>query len=75
MFRLKKGKEGFTVVEGPLEGQSFKPGQLYSEVPPSEAAKFEEDTAVPVKSEVSRPARTGKKGLGDVALETGEVRS
>jgi hypothetical protein len=40
MYQLKKGQEAFTVVEGPFKGRSFKPGQLYAEIPPQEARKF-----------------------------------
>jgi hypothetical protein len=42
MFQLKQGKEAFTVVEGPFKGRSFKPGQIYAEIPPQEAGKFAE---------------------------------
>jgi len=51
MFRLKRNKERFTVVEGPFAGKSFAHGQLYGNIPPDHAAKFEEiHKAAPVKA-------------------------
>lgn len=41
MFTLKKGIQGFTVVDGAMAGKSFKQGMSYPEIPPQEAAKFE----------------------------------
>jgi len=63
MYRLKKGQEAFTPVEGPFAGRKFAPGQLYGEIPPGTAGKFEatvktELKAVPgvaVKTAVSAP--------------------
>jgi hypothetical protein len=42
MFTLKKGIQGFTVIDGGMSGKSFKPGVAYEEIPPQETAKFEE---------------------------------
>jgi len=41
MYKLKLGKESFTPVEGPFAGRKFIPGQLYSEIPPGTAGRFE----------------------------------
>lgn len=60
MFQLKKGKEGFTVVEGPFKGRAYKPGETYAEIPPQEAGKFTEikKAAAPIR-EVAKPAKAG----------------
>jgi hypothetical protein len=42
MYRLKKGIEAFSVVEGPMAGRAFAAGKTYEEIPPQEAEKFEE---------------------------------
>ena len=42
MFKLKKGQEAFTPVEGPFAGRKFVAGQIYGEIPPGTAGKFEE---------------------------------
>jgi hypothetical protein len=42
MFKLKKGQEAFTPVEGPFAGRKFVVGQIYGEIPPGTAGKFEE---------------------------------
>jgi len=65
MFQLKKGKEGFTVVEGPFAGRSFTHGQPYAEVPPGTSGKFEEiKKAAPAKApadETEKPAKAESK--------------
>jgi hypothetical protein len=40
-YILRKGVQGFTVIDGPMSGKSFKSGIAYDEIPPQEAAKFE----------------------------------
>lgn len=55
MFQLKNGKEGFTVVEGPYKGRTFRPGESYAEIPPQEAGKFTE-----IKKAAAPPRKTGK---------------
>jgi len=42
MYQLKKGQESFTVVEGPMAGRSFRPGQTYTDIPAAEARRFAE---------------------------------
>jgi hypothetical protein len=42
MYQLKKGVQGFTVIDGPMAGKSFKSGMSYKEIPPQEAARFTE---------------------------------
>ena len=63
MHQLKKGKEGFTVVEGRFAGKSFAPGQRYGEIPPEHAGKFEDvNKAAPVKAAVvAKPAKADSK--------------
>jgi hypothetical protein len=41
MFKLKEAIQGFTVIDGPMAGKSFKQGIIYPEIPPQEKAKFE----------------------------------
>jgi hypothetical protein len=41
MFTLRKGVQGFTVIDGAMTGKSFKQGMSYPEIPPQETAKFE----------------------------------
>lgn len=40
MYQLKKGKEAFTMVEGPFKGRKFEPGKTYNEIPPDMAGNF-----------------------------------
>ena len=60
MYRLKKGQEAFTPVEGPFAGRKFVAGQLYGEIPPGTAGKFE--ATVAVKAEL--------KAVPGVAMKT-----
>ena len=77
MYKLKKGQESFTPVEGPMALKTFAPGQLYSEIPPGTEKRFEkipDATAPGLEQEAAKPARNaGKKGLSD-APESGEVK-
>ncbi len=63
MFQLKKGKEGFTVVEGPFAGRSYERGRRYDEIPPQHAGKFEDvNKAAPAKAAVvAKPAKADSK--------------
>lgn len=62
-YKLKAGQESFTPVEGPFAGRSFARGQLYGEIPPGQAGKFEEiNKAAPARSAAASPAKAeGKK--------------
>ena len=61
MFRLKKGQESFTPVEGPFAGRSFAPGQFYGEIPPGTAGKFEEiGKTAPAKAPAAGPVTPAK---------------
>ncbi|MEN8134327.1 MAG: hypothetical protein ABFS18_02155 [Thermodesulfobacteriota bacterium] len=42
-YRLKKGQEKFTVVDGPLAGRSYGPGRDYDkdQIPAGELKRFE----------------------------------
>ena len=42
MHELKKGKEAFTMVEGPFKGRKFEPGKSYDAIPPGMAGSFTE---------------------------------
>ena len=71
MFQLKKGKEGFTVVEGPFAGRSYERGRLYNEIPPQHAGKFEDvNKAAPVQAAVvADPVQAdSKEAVADLPL-------
>ncbi|MCX5824432.1 MAG: hypothetical protein NTY86_13235 [Deltaproteobacteria bacterium] len=60
MYQLKKGKESFTMVEGPFKGRKFEPGKSYSEIPPSMSGSFTEikkATAPAMRAAVVKPAK------------------
>jgi hypothetical protein len=42
MYKLKEKTPDFQCCDGPLEGRKFVAGQMYPEIPPEEAGKFEE---------------------------------
>ena len=57
MYQLKKGKEGFTMVEGPFKGR-FEPGKSYDKIPPGMAESFTEiKKAIAPAREVAKPAK------------------
>ena len=41
-YKLKANVENFEVVDGPLAGRKFRGGEVYQEVPPQDAGRFEE---------------------------------
>ncbi|HHL35498.1 MAG TPA: hypothetical protein ENJ30_14155 [Desulfobulbaceae bacterium] len=60
-YRLKKGQPSFEMVDGPMTGHSFIPGQEYElqEIPAAEKGRFEtvkEPTEKPVDN--VKPAKT-----------------
>lgn len=59
MYQLKNNQEGFTVTDGPFAGQSFKRGRLYREIPPSEAHRFVDLSAVTSGGQNSETNKTG----------------
>ena len=62
MYRLKKGQEAFTPVEGPFAGRKFVAGQLYGEIPPGEKGRFDEITdAAEPSGEAATLAKADKK--------------
>ena len=63
MFTLKDGVQGFTVIDGPMAGKSFKSGMSYNEIPPQEAARFEEIKEQEAPAAAASPASgdAGKK--------------
>ena len=81
MYRLKKGQEAFTPVEGPFAGRKFVAGQLYGEIPPGTAGKFEATAAAPAKvgpdfKSVPKPAKDeSKKAVGNAPSEKGGGKS
>lgn len=47
-YKLKAGQERFKVVDGPFENREYLPGNVYQDIPPSEADKFEQVVSEPV---------------------------
>jgi|GEM_PF-3236931 len=63
MYKLKQGVQGFTVIDGPMAKKSFKQGETYAEIPPQEAAKFEEikdDQPEETAETVGKPKKASK---------------
>ena len=66
MYQLKKGREGFSMVEGPFKGR-FEPGKSYSEIPPGMAESFTKigkaiAPAAPIEPAKAEPVDDSKKG-------------
>ncbi|MBN1830291.1 MAG: hypothetical protein JW884_14255 [Deltaproteobacteria bacterium] len=40
-YRLKKNQESIQIVDGPYAGRKYRKGELYDDVPPGEAYRFE----------------------------------
>jgi len=40
-FRLKQNGPDIEIVDGPFAGRTFKAGEIYAEIPPAEAARFD----------------------------------
>jgi len=79
MYRLKKGQEAFTPVEGPFAGRKFVAGQIYGEIPPGTAGKFEATVAAkagPDFKSVPKPAKDeSKKAVVNPPSEKGGGKS
>jgi hypothetical protein len=56
LYRLKPGQEAFRLVDGPMAGRVFRPGERYEQIPTGMKARFE--TAAPA---TAAPTRTGKQ--------------
>ena len=40
-YRLKENVPDIEIVDGPFAGRIFKAGEIYTEIPPAEAARFD----------------------------------
>lgn len=60
MYTLKPGQPAFQVVDGPCKGRTYKPGEVYAEVPPQDAGRFKAVKA-PAPGEEPREA-TKRRG-------------
>jgi len=60
MFELKKGEPAFEIVDGPMTGRSFQPGQKYKEIPDNYKDRFAKVKS-PVPSKSKTPVSTAKK--------------
>lgn len=73
MYRLKKNVPAFEVVDGKYAGRKYAHGQVYEDIPPEEAKKFETvqaqkkaawkapDPAAPEAETLKKPAPEGGK--------------
>lgn len=70
MYQLKKGKEGFTMVEGPFKGR-FEPGKDYDKIPPGMAGSFTEIKKAPAPAAKPAKADDSKKAVFNPPSEKG----
>jgi hypothetical protein len=56
LYKLKPNQEPFQCCGGPFEGRKYLPGQIYTEIPPEEADKFEDVTETSSAQGTSRKA-------------------
>ena len=40
-FRLKQNVPDIEIVDGPFAGRTFKAGEIYTQIPPAELARFD----------------------------------
>jgi hypothetical protein len=73
MYRLKKGKESFTVVEGAFKGRTFKPDETYAEIPPQFAGSFVEvkKTSAPAPAPYAKKTEKPKEPERDDSKKQG----
>lgn len=58
MFKLKKGQEAFTIMDGPDAGKTYRPGMSYDQAPAGYETRFEKIKPSPaVSSDKKTPAR------------------
>lgn len=65
MFILKKGVQGFTVIDGPMAGRSYQSGVAYEEIPPQESAKFENIEDAKPAQEAAKTVASASKNKED----------
>jgi hypothetical protein len=58
-YKLKPGQTGFEIVDGPLAGRRFLPGEVYPEVPPGDEDRFERAEKAPVV-QMPKRAKSGR---------------
>lgn len=63
-YRLKRGQETFTVVDGPDAGKTFKRGREYDRIPDAEKHRFEKvpEAKAPAAEKPQEDKKTRKKG-------------
>jgi hypothetical protein len=64
-YRLKPGQPGMEVVDGPFAGRKYHPDQVYDEIPPSEAERFERTDKAPVVPMPKRERAAAKGRIED----------
>ncbi len=62
-YKLKPNQESFQSVDGPFDGRKFLSGQIYNEVPPEEADKFDKDEGIIESSDLPSGAAVGGHGV------------
>jgi hypothetical protein len=65
MYRLKPNQSPFEVVDGPFAGQKYAHGLIYTDIPSSEAGRFEPIEQPAPAEAATRP--TKKKSTDEVA--------
>ncbi len=61
-YRLKKGQEGFQVVDGPLAGRKFEKGKTYVDADFKGLATADQQRMEVVPEPVAEAAETSAKG-------------
>jgi len=56
MYKIKETSPDFRVVDGPYAGRLYASGQLYEDIPPQEAHRFDQ-----VPDAAEQPVKTSRK--------------
>ena len=62
MWKLKEDQPAFEMVDGPHAGKSYRHGESYAEVPPTEAWRFAKEEAAHV---ASKPKKKAEEEVSD----------
>ena len=65
MVRLKKGREAFTIVDGPDAGKTYRPGMEYDQVPKGYEDRFEKNKDPKPPKLVVKPDLEGQDIKGE----------
>ena len=65
MYRLKANQPPFEMVDGPMAGQKFAHGLVYTDLPPGEQARFELIDPPAPPAPADPPAKKAAKKTGE----------